>query len=857
MKKISLILVSTLLFSLTGVPTASAEVTVSHFIGRGGMGSDDGAASVAKFNRPSDVAMDSNGNSYVLDNTGIRKIDSANRVTTIFKNQIVSGTSYCGITIDKNGDLWYADCRRSVLYKVSSSGTLIRTINLPDPQSTWMSSMHGVAAMSDGSILVTNWFNGKIHKVSSEGSVSTYLQSPVVGNCNSYPKPTGIICPLGVAVSPSNEVYFINSGASGNEILKVNPDNSTTKASSINNPNTIKFTNGALYAAVGDPQGRTEWRLYRVNNLFDSQVVLTRSDYYRWTANGFAFTDANNLVLTASELQVVRKINITSGSQTLVGNINFGLDDGNLSTATTSNPSGITEDSNGNIYFMDFGGIRKISKQGVVSTILKFTSNLSSGYSGLVYENQKLHFIDSSQLKTIDLNGNLQRSLTLNITGDYPLVSNNTIAASSNGEIYILMSRANDYSTKFIRKYDASGNFKDLSPLITNSSDVKFILDKNNNLIVASSGQIKRYVGDNLSQSTVIGSFFGYGQNLALTANNEIFVISRDQNISALNLIRANGAIENLINGPADSSINSGSKSGFSTIGGMLYSSSGEIYVSDSTNHSIRLIKYTPSNSSTGGGNNSSGSNSGNTTNTTKPEAPTFRLFNVSGNTLNLQLNVNLGSKKPDNVYLIAPELGITNSNKSFAKIAGEFANWALPIPTSLNGKDIKLQFFSVKEDVESEALERTIRIPASAPKSANTSVPLPAANAKSVVSTTKVVITADVQPKTNAMPRSGYLTVPDSGITAENPLLGKLSGGKITFTLPVLPSMSGNKIKVQIFLVNEMGDSKALSLGISIPKPTMPKVVTPTVPKVQTVICRKGNQTRTFSGKSCPPGWN
>ncbi len=855
MKRLSTILLSVFVFNLLQIPSASAEITVSHFIGSGGMGNTDGDANTAKFNRPSDLAIDSNGNTYVLDNNGIRKIESNNKVTTIYKHSD-SGMTYCGITIDNSNNLWFGDCRRGSVYKVSTSGTLIRTITLPNPQSTWISNMQGIDAMPDGSILVNNWFNGKIHKISTDGNVSTYLQSPVAGGCNDYPKPSGIICPIGIAISPSGDVYVLNSGSSGNEILRVNSDLSTTKVSTVSNPNTIKFTNGALHATAGDPQGRLEWRLYKINGLFDAQIVLTRSDYYRYTTNGFEFFDSNNMMLTSNENQVVRKINVNTGNQTIIGNIKFGNDDGEISKASTFYPSGITEDTNGNIYFIDYGGVRKISNQGLVSTIYKSNVNL---YSGLVYENQKLHFVEGSQIKTIDLNGAIQRTLNANITGDYPVNNNNALSVSPSGVIYLLMSRANDYGTKFIRKYDSNGSFTDLPTLYTNYSDVRFLVDKSGNLIVASQGQIKRHAGDNLTVGTSVASFFGYSQNIALANDTDLYVMSRDSNISALNLTSSNGTTQNLINGPSDSSINAGAQSGFSTVGGMLVSSNGNIYISDSQNHAIRIIKYTKSSSSGSNSNNSNSSNSGssNTSKPTPPAAPSFRSFNVQGNTLNLQLNVNLGSKAPDKVYLIAPDLGITENNKSFAKIAGAFANWSITLPSTLSGKDLKLQFFSVKDEVNSEPLDRTIRIPAATPKDVNTSVPLPAVKAKSVISTAKVVITANTQPKNNAMPRSGYLIVPDSGITAENPLLGRLSGNKIIFTLPVLPAMAGNRIKIQIYLVNEMGDSKPLNLSVLVPKPSVPKVVIPSTPKVQTVICKKGNQTRTFAGKACPPGWN
>ena len=240
------------------------------------------------------------------------------------------------------------------------------------------------------------------------------------------------------------------------------------------------------------------------------------------------------------------------------------------------------------------------------------------------------------------------------------------------------------------------------------------------------------------------------------------------------------------------------------------------------------------------------------------PIRPIFNKFNITGNTLNLNVNIGSGANKPDKVYVVAPQLGINlGDRESAGVISGSEANWSIPITSAILGRSLQLQFISNRDGVDSDPLVRSIVLPSpSNSKSKNQNPPLAANSPKYVVSGAKIVVSAKIQNKVGANPMSGYLTAEQIGITAENAILGKISGNQITFTMPLLPSMMGKKTKTEIYMVNEMGESKPLSVMLSVSAPKQPSIVQPTQ-KVQTVICKKGIQTRTFAGKKCPPGWN
>jgi len=263
-------------------------------------------------------------------------------------------------------------------------------------------------------------------------------------------------------------------------------------------------------------------------------------------------------------------------------------------------------------------------------------------------------------------------------------------------------------------------------------------------------------------------------------------------------------------------------------------------------------------------GSGSSGSTSGGATTVKKTivNKPSFSLINITGNKLNVSVNLgNAGASRPDSVYLVAPKLGILDSNKLFGDVSGSKASWSIDFDKLLSGAAIPLKVVGVKNGVESEPLEQDFNAPAAVEKLlTNKSAPLPPKNVKSRIVGTSAIISAEATVKAGALATQAFVFGPSIGLAKAQAVAGDIVGNKVLLEVPLKTSMAGKKLLVTIYLSNEAGDSKPVQTVLVIPAaPKIPSgtIKLPTQTKApKTVLCLKGSQTRTFAANSCPPGW-
>jgi len=213
---------------------------ISTLAGSKTRGNTDGTGSAASFNYPYGVAVDSNGNVYVVDNGnhGIRKITSAGVVTTLAGSgtkgnadgtgSAASFYSPAGLAVDSNGNVYVADTGNNAIRKITPAGvvttlagvvTTLGGISTPGNTDGTGSAAtfnypYGVAVDSNGNIYVADNGNHLIRKVTPAGVVTTLAGSSTAGSSDGLGSAASFATPYGVAVDSNGNVYVADRDGS-------------------------------------------------------------------------------------------------------------------------------------------------------------------------------------------------------------------------------------------------------------------------------------------------------------------------------------------------------------------------------------------------------------------------------------------------------------------------------------------------------------------------------------------------------------------------------------------------------------------------------------------------------------------
>lgn len=242
------------------------------------------------------------------------------------------------------------------------------------------------------------------------------------------------------------------------------------------------------------------------------------------------------------------------------------------------------------------------------------------------------------------------------------------------------------------------------------------------------------------------------------------------------------------------------------------------------------------------------------TSSDSKPAAPIFSGVKISGNTLNI--DVNLGDSQPDNVYLIAPSLFGGSAQKILGEIQGDTASWAIKFDSSLLKGAIPISFFSSKKGLLSPETKIEYLIPDA--KKQGESISKKPATPKNLVTRIvgdSLVVTTKVETSGSAAVTNVYLYSSALGISSSKPIKGELLNNSAAFFIPLSANDLTKKIDLNVYTSNKIGKSSVAtgSFGLAVPKSP---AFNQSNPNTATVICSKGTTIRTFASKICPPGW-
>ena len=356
------LLQSTLL--LVGASIASATVPaipiITTYAGTGYDRPSDpygngGPATSARLSRPGDVALDEQGNLYVVAANSVRRVTPAGIISTYAgtggsvytgdgSQASQSGMLIGGIALDKAGNLYISDTGAHRIYKVVPNGTISVIAGLAynpgfsgdggDAKLAQLYTPTALAVDNGGNLLVTDYQNRRLRRITPQGIISTIAGNGTFDFVDGAAAlSTGLGNPGAAVADNHGNVYVISFG----QVMKIHPD------------------------------GRI--RLHLGGGDFSHDPVASRVRFTR--ASGLALDKAGNLYVVELEHLVrmyspegyVRKVAGLYGSTS--GDWGSAGDGGPADEAGLQQPVDIAIDADGNQYISDQLNhrVRKVSPQ--------------------------------------------------------------------------------------------------------------------------------------------------------------------------------------------------------------------------------------------------------------------------------------------------------------------------------------------------------------------------------------------------------------------------------------------------------------------------------------------------------------
>jgi len=399
--------------------------------GTAGFTGDGGQATSAELNTPSTMAVDVNGNVYIVDsgNQRLRKVSASNAVITTVIGNGATGASGDGgaataaalslapsVAVDSSGNLYIAEAgnqrvrrvSRGIITTVAGDGTQGFSGDSMAATSAQLNTPMGITVDKSGNLYIADTENQRIREVSN-GTITTVAGNGTRGYSGDGHAATSaqLQHPIAVAVDSSGSLYIADTG--NNAIRKISNgiistvvggvfkgfcgDGGAATSAPLNGPSGVAVDgSGNLYIADS-----ADASIRRVSNGIITTVAGSGTncgtaprgysgDSGQATSAqmnypvSVAVDSAGNLYIADGLNQRIRKV--ANGVITTVvgtGTAGFSGDGGSAASATLSYPTGIAVDVNGNLYIADTGN-QRIRAVSIAPTIGSLGPN--SAYAG-------------------------------------------------------------------------------------------------------------------------------------------------------------------------------------------------------------------------------------------------------------------------------------------------------------------------------------------------------------------------------------------------------------------------------------------------------------------------------------------
>lgn len=394
-------------------------------------GSQDVSNSFTGFHVLTGIVLDAVGNLYVADsgNNVIRKRALDGAVTTFAGKEGICGhingaagvATLCaptGLALDAAGNLVVIDAGNQLVRKISPTGSISTLAGMvgefggrDGPGTTalfgfatmknddYSTPLAGIVAEPSGSVLVTDYYNGRVRRIAANGDVTT-AASVGEGYLDGAAASARFRQPTGLALDAKGQVFIAEDTHSirklafgqvstfagrpliGDHVDGLGPDAYFNgpfglAVNASGNIFVADFQNNAIRKV--SQAGLVTTFAGRPNR--SSQVEAGPALNQLINPNSMAIDRAGNLYVT--DRSCVRKIGTDGMVTTLAGSpVDSGYADGVGSAARFAMLKGIAVDDSGNAFVADSYTLRKITPDGTVSTIARSSCDYLDGPHG-------------------------------------------------------------------------------------------------------------------------------------------------------------------------------------------------------------------------------------------------------------------------------------------------------------------------------------------------------------------------------------------------------------------------------------------------------------------------------------------
>ncbi len=553
------------LFALAaaGAPGVAHAAFVSTVAGAAGSsGSQDGPF----FNTPAGVAVDASGNLYVAEGDDtIRKITPAGVVTTLAGTAGQAGSTDgtgaaarflipCGVAVDSSGNVYVGDTGNDTIRKITPAGVVTTLAGTAGQAGSTdgtgaaarFRTPYGIAIDASGNLYVADTNNDTIRKITPAGVVTTLAGTAgAAGSTDGTGTAARFNSPLGIAIDASGNVYVADS------------DNDTIR----------KITPAGVVTTLAGTAG--------VAGSTDGTGAAARFSF----PLGIGVDAAGNVYVADSNNDTIRKITPAGVVTTLAGTAGAaGSTDGTGAAARFNTPYGLAVDASGNVYVADKVNdtIRKITPAGVVTTPAGTAGQVGSTNGGLFNAPVGVAVDASGNLYVADSRNDTIRKITA--AGVVTTLAGSAGSAGSTDGT----GAAARFNTPLGVAVDASGNV--------------YVADSANDTIrkITAAGVVTTLAGTagqaGSADGTGAAARFKTPYGVAVDSSGNVYVA--DTGNDTIRKITPAGVVTTLAGtaGAAGSTDGTGAAARFRNPLGVAVDSSGNVYVADSTNDTIRKI---------------------------------------------------------------------------------------------------------------------------------------------------------------------------------------------------------------------------------------------------------------------------